>query len=84
MGTPEKSKGYVLIIAEKPDAARRIAEALADSKPKLINRNGVTSYEFEVNGKKHICAPAVGHLFVLEANDGKKGWDYPIFSSIFK
>lgn len=73
-------EGYVLIIAEKPDAARRIAEALSNTKPKLIERDGVTSYEFYVNGKKHICAPAVGHLFVLEANDSKKGWDYPIFS----
>lgn len=80
MPKSKSPRDYVLIIAEKPDAARRIAEALADSKPKVIKKNGVTSYEFKVNGKKHICAPAVGHLFVLEANDGKKTWDYPIFS----
>ncbi|MFH7882568.1 MAG: DNA topoisomerase I, partial [Candidatus Aenigmatarchaeota archaeon] len=72
--------GYTLIIAEKPDAARRIAEALADKKPKVIRRNEVEFYEFTVNGKKHVCVPAVGHLFVLSPPKTNKGWSYPIFS----
>ncbi|MEM7821340.1 MAG: DNA topoisomerase I [Candidatus Aenigmatarchaeota archaeon] len=69
--------GYTLIIAEKPDAARRIAEAIADSKLKKIEKYGVVYYEFEVNGKKHVCVPAVGHLFVLSPTNSK--WDYPVF-----
>ncbi|MBI2005463.1 MAG: DNA topoisomerase I [Candidatus Aenigmarchaeota archaeon] len=68
---------YTLIISEKPDAARRIAESIADKKPKTIERNGVDYYEFTVNGRKHICVPAVGHLFVLDAKG--KGWTYPVF-----
>jgi len=73
---------YTLIIAEKPDAARRIAEAIADKKPKTIERNGVPFYEFTVNKKKHVCVPAVGHLFVLSPVKDKKniGWNYPIYS----
>ena len=73
---------YTLIISEKPDAARRIAEAIADKKPKVIEKNGASFYEFSVNGKKHICVPAVGHLFVLSPVKDKKnrGWTYPTFS----
>jgi DNA topoisomerase-1 len=72
--------GYTLIIAEKPDAARRIAEAIADKKPKVVKKNEAEYYEFTVNGKKHVCVPAVGHLFVLSPLKTNKGWSYPIFS----
>jgi len=71
---------YTLIIAEKPQAAKRIAEALADDKPKKIEKRGAYYYEFKRNGKPHICVPAVGHLFVLNEKKEKKGWTYPIFS----
>ncbi len=71
---------YVLIIAEKPDSARRISEAIADKKPKQVQRNGARYYDFTVKGKHHICVPAVGHMFVLEAKRGSaKGWGYPVF-----
>lgn len=69
---------YTLIISEKPDAARRIAESIADKKPKVIERNNAEYYEFTINGKKHICVPAVGHLFVLNRKSGEK-WNYPVF-----
>lgn len=72
---------YTLIIAEKPDSARKISESIADDKPKVIEKRGVTYYEFTVNGKKHVCVPAVGHLFVLAPvkNGNNKGWSYPVF-----
>ncbi len=70
---------YTLIIAEKPDAARRIAEALADKKPKKVEKYGAPFYEFTVNGKKHICVPAVGHLFSLTPVKNGNGWTYPVF-----
>jgi len=73
---------YTLIIAEKPDAAKRIAEAIADKKPKTIIKNDAPYYEFTVKNKKHICVPAVGHLFVLQPvrKGNPKGWSYPIFN----
>ena len=75
---------YILIIAEKPNAARRIAEALADKGSlKKHELNNVNYYEFTVNGKKHICAAAVGHLFVLSPSNSN-GWNYPIFSYEWK
>lgn len=69
----------IIIIAEKPDAAERLALALAEGKPKKKASNqGVSYYEFERNGKKHIVVAAVGHLFNLKQTGGK-GWTYPVF-----
>ena len=73
---------YTLIIAEKPDAARRISEAIADRKPKYIKNRGVTYYDFTIQGKRHICVPAAGHLFILTPSkeNNPKGWNYPVFN----
>jgi len=68
----------IIIIAEKPDAAKNIAEALADGRPtKKTSKYGVDYHEFTRNGKKHIVVAAVGHLFNLKQKG--KGWQYPIF-----
>jgi len=75
--------GFTLIIAEKPQASKKIAEALANSKPKTIEtEDGVKYYEFVRNGKKHVVVPAVGHLFSLK--DANKGWNYPVFNYVWK
>ena len=70
--------GYTLIIAEKPQSATRIAEALAEGKPRRLSRYGAYWLEFKRDGKKHVCVPAVGHLFVLNTKKGE-GWKYPTF-----
>ena len=68
----------IIIIAEKPDAAKNIAKALAETKPiKKTSKYGVDYYEFTRNKKKHIVVAAVGHLFNLKQKS--KGWKYPIF-----
>ncbi|MBI2971061.1 MAG: DNA topoisomerase I [Candidatus Aenigmarchaeota archaeon] len=70
---------YTLIIAEKPSASKSIAEALADGKPVKMQEEGSRAYwfEFERDGSRFVCAPAVGHLFTLKQQS--KGWDYPAF-----
>ncbi|MEM1577625.1 MAG: DNA topoisomerase I [Candidatus Pacearchaeota archaeon] len=68
-----------LIIAEKPKAALKIAQALG--KAKIKNILGVKVYEIEREGKKIIIASAVGHLFIL-AETKKEGW--PTFNFDFK
>src|SRR3989344_7072422 len=70
---------YELILAEKPDAASKIAEALADKKPKKLAIDKAPYYELEHKGKKIIVACAVGHLFTL-AEKEKNGWNYPVFN----
>jgi DNA topoisomerase I len=70
--------GYELIITEKPQAAKKIAEALADSKAKKESHNKVPYYTLRHNGNSIVVGCAVGHLFtVAEKNKGK--WHYPVF-----
>ena len=67
-----------VIIAEKPDAAKHLAESLAESGlTRKTSKYGVDYFEFKRAGKKHIIVAAVGHLFNLKQKG--KGWDYPIF-----
>ncbi len=67
-----------LIISEKPMAALRIAEALADGKiVKKINKK-VPYYEITHKKKKILIGCAVGHLYNLTEKE-KKGWQYPNF-----
>ncbi len=67
-----------VIIAEKPDASKNIAKALAESKLEVKKTSyGVPYYEFLRNGEKHIVIPAVGHLFNLKQIEKKS--DYPVF-----
>ncbi|ASJ12039.1 DNA topoisomerase I [Thermococcus thioreducens] len=66
-----------LIIAEKPNVARKIAYALAEGKPVRKSIGKVPYYEFTRDGKRIIVAPAVGHLFSLAPKT--KTYGYPVF-----
>ncbi|MFH0869454.1 MAG: toprim domain-containing protein, partial [archaeon] len=68
---------YELIISEKPNAAERIAAALADSKPIKKNDNKIPYYELTHNKKDIIVACAVGHLYTVA--EKKKSFTYPSF-----
>ncbi|NJE12956.1 DNA topoisomerase I [Thermococcus sp. LS2] len=67
----------VLIIAEKPNVAKKIAYALAEGKPIRKTLYSVPYYELTRDGKKIIVAPAVGHLYTLAPKT--KTYGYPIF-----
>jgi len=65
--TVQKPVRKILIIAEKPNSARKIAEALAESVVKQVKTGGQAYYfEFERGGEKITVAPAVGHLYTLK------------------
>ena len=70
-----------MIITEKPDAATRIAEALAGKAARKIAKRGAYWYEFEKEGRKFIVVPAVGHLIALDTVKDKSGWGYPTFAT---
>ncbi len=75
---------YELIIAEKPAAARKIASALADNKPKIEKYSKkVSYYELKHDGKDIKVVCAVGHLYGLTEKE-KKGWVYPVFDIEWK
>jgi len=73
-------KSYRLIISEKPQAALRIATALAESKIKKISKKGAYWLEFTRGNERIVVVPAVGHLLVLNTIRGE-GWDYPEFDT---
>ena len=59
-----------LIICEKPSAAKKIAEALADKKPKKeVYMKKIPYYTLTHKGKKIIIACAVGHLYGLSEKE---------------
>lgn len=74
---------YELLIAEKPDAAKKIAEALADGKVIKESNNGVPYYILTHKNKDIMVGAAVGHLYTV-AEKVKGGWKYPVFDTEWK
>jgi DNA topoisomerase-1 len=81
--------GYVLVICEKPDAARRIAQALGTSTFERMSGLGKTEArrrEFlppifsatTRNGRHFVVCSAVGHLYELADVKGNRS-NYPVF-----
>src|SRR3989344_2745432 len=72
-----------LIICEKPSAALKIANSLAEGKVKSSKTDGVVYYELKRKGEKVLVGCAVGHLFSL-AEKEKKGLKYPVYEIKWK
>jgi DNA topoisomerase-1 len=71
---------YTLIIAEKPNAAERIAKALdRNKKPEACRERGVPYFIAARDDGKIVVFPALGHLYTVTQGEGKKS-HYPIFS----
>lgn len=70
---------YQFIITEKPSAAKKIAEALADGKPVKKTEGKVTYWELSHGKHDVVVAPAAGHLYTITETE-KKGWTYPVFN----
>src|SRR3989344_6050764 len=73
---------YELIITEKPQAAMKIAYALADIAPIKRSMDNVPYYELKHDDSNIVVACAVGHLFGLEEKN--KSSDYPVFDIEWK
>ncbi len=66
----------VMIITEKPTAAKRIANALDDDQtPVEVKKRGASYYECKRGDDELIVIYALGHLFELKQVE--KGWTYP-------
>ncbi|MAG91124.1 DNA topoisomerase I [Candidatus Woesearchaeota archaeon] len=74
---------YELIITEKPAAAKKLAESLADGKPIKENNQGVPYYKVTHGNRDIVVACAVGHLYGLAERE-KKGWSFPVFDIEWK
>jgi len=71
---------HTLVLAEKPEAARRIAEAL-DQKGKAarLDMRGVPYFRAENNGRTIVVVPALGHLYTVAQERGRRDY-YPVFN----
>ncbi|MEM2942599.1 MAG: DNA topoisomerase I, partial [Candidatus Bathyarchaeia archaeon] len=73
-----------LIICEKPDAARRVAEALADRLPSAKERHGLRYFELSgVEGGIVVC-PVLGHLYTVDAKGSVSRREYPVWDFEWK
>lgn len=64
----------IAIIAEKPRAAHKIAQALGSFRRIMLN--GIPIYTLSIDSKNIVIVPSAGHLFTLSTND--KG--YPVYN----
>jgi len=70
---------YTLIITEKPDAAKRIAQALdTNGKPTQMKEKGVPYYVAN-RDKQLLIVPSLGHLYTVAQDKGTRT-QYPIFT----
>ena len=70
---------YTLIITEKPDAAKRIAQALdKEQKPQKHELNHVPYYIADAD-RKLIVVPAIGHLYTVVTEEKGRN-HYPVFT----
>ncbi|MDE1833387.1 MAG: DNA topoisomerase I [Candidatus Micrarchaeota archaeon] len=68
----------VLIIAEKPSVALRIAMALGNDNQRKVMSDGVSYYEIKEPKNTVYIAAAVGHVFTIHQTDKER--NYPVLS----
>ena len=73
-----------LLICEKPDAAKRVAEALSDEKPDRLLKHGMPYYDISHGKERLIVCPALGHLYTVSAKAETKRSSYPIWDFAWK
>ncbi|HEY3095090.1 MAG TPA: toprim domain-containing protein, partial [Nitrososphaera sp.] len=66
---------YTLVICEKPDAARRIAQALGD--PQESRPSGIPVFDVASGGRRYKVCTALGHLYGL-TDSTKNRSVYPV------
>ncbi|MDG6953642.1 MAG: DNA topoisomerase I [Nitrososphaerota archaeon] len=70
--------GYTLVICEKPDAARRVADALSGGKSQPEPVGGTTAFRFVRKGEEFVVCAAQGHLYGV-SDPCEERVVYPIF-----
>ena len=68
-----------LLICEKPDAAKKIAEALSEAKPQKLTKHGMPYYDIEHSRERVVICPALGHLYTVAAKRNAKRSFYPVW-----
>src|SRR5712692_215298 len=74
--------GFTFVLAEKPQAAARIAYALANRRPMQKRLRGLPYYEVDWREKHLVIVPAIGHLYGVAQQKRGSGW--PVFATTWK
>ncbi|MGA2199788.1 MAG: DNA topoisomerase I, partial [Nitrososphaerales archaeon] len=69
---------YCLVICEKPDAARRVADALASDGVETMMVNGVQVFSLTHEGHDYLVCSAIGHLYAI-SDSFRRRETYPVF-----
>ncbi|MFH1174327.1 MAG: DNA topoisomerase I [archaeon] len=75
-------ESYELIITEKPNAMKKIAESLADGKPIKESNKGIAFYRITHGKQDIVVSCAVGHLFTV--SEKEKSFTYPVYDITWK
>jgi DNA topoisomerase-1 len=70
--------GYTLVICEKPDAARRVSDALSGGAPRSEIVDGTTVFRFIWNGEEFVVCSAQGHVYGVSDPTEERSV-YPVF-----
>lgn len=74
--TRRRTLARVMVLTEKPSAAKRVAEALdEEGKPEAVTRGKNRHYLCKSGNDKLLVVNALGHLYELKQTE--KGWTYP-------
>ena len=75
---PSATSGYTLVICEKPDAARRVAEVLSSGTARRSSTDGIETFRFISKGEDFVVCSAQGHVYSI-ADRFKERIVYPVF-----
>lgn len=70
--------GYTLVICEKPDAARRVADALSEGRSKTMAVEGTSVHSFTRKGEEFVVCSAQGHVYGV-SDPSEERTVYPVF-----
>ena len=77
-GDSEASNGYTLVVCEKPDAARRVADALSGGRSAATQVEGTTVFSFAKDGVEFVVCSAQGHVYGV-SDPAEERTVYPVF-----
>ena len=72
------ASGYTLVICEKPDAARRVSDALSGGSPSSSLVDGTTVFRFSRKGEEFVVCSAQGHVYGV-SDPSEERAVYPVF-----
>lgn len=78
MPLPPDTTPYTLVVCEKPDAAKRIAEALTEKDLSQTGQGKVKIFTLTNGGKRYVICSAIGHLYTV-SDPSQKRYVYPVF-----